>query len=343
MTLRSPAGWLLLAFALAGCATVDSEGGPPRRYENVGSFAESTATRRDWTPHLVRMQLGLFPEAGRLPAGHVLPHDEVEAGLAAATGSGVAVTWIGHATALIRIGEKWVLTDPVFMDTVGAGPIRLARLAPPAPALADLPPIDLIVISHADYDHLDLPSLRRLAVRNPEAIVLVPEGTGRLLAPVGFRTVIEMSWFAKGRWGGIAVEAVPAIHGVRRLPEPPDSSHWAGWILSYRGTRLYFAGDTGFGSVFADIRRRSGPVDFALVPIGAYEPRRLEAPFHVDPEQAAEIARILGARVAIGIHWGTFALSEEPPTEQRARFLAASGGGVATRVPRVGETIVLVP
>jgi L-ascorbate metabolism protein UlaG (beta-lactamase superfamily) len=229
------------------------------------------------------------------------------------------------------------------MNTVGAGPLRLRRLAPPRPSLAGLPPIDLILISHADYDHLDLASLRRLAVRNPKAIVLVPEGNRRLIAPAGFRTVIEMAWYQTGRWDGIAVEAVPAVHGVRRLPEPPDSAHWAGWILEYRGTRLYFAGDTGVGSVFADIRRRSGPVDFALVPIGAYEPRRLEAPFHVDPEQAADIAGIVGARVALGIHWGTFALSEEPPTEQRARFLAASGGGVVTRVPRVGETVVLVP
>jgi len=337
------AGWLLPAFVLAGCATVASEADPTRRYENIGSFAESAATRRDWMPYLIRMHLGLFPDARQLPAGHVLPRAEVEAGLSAAATSTVAFTWIGHATALIRIGERWILTDPVFMGTVGAGPLRLARLAPPAPTLAGLPPIDLILISHADYDHVDLPSLRRLAVRNPETIVLAPEGARALLAAAGFRAVIEMPWYAKGDWDGIAVEAVPAIHGVRRPPGPADSSHWGGWILTYRGTRLYFAGDTGFGSVFGDIRRRSGPVDFALVPIGAYRPRTLEAPFHVDPEEAAEIARILGARVALGIHWGTFALSEEPPTEQRERFLAASGRGLATRVPRVGETIVLVP
>ncbi len=99
---------------------------------------------------------------------------------------------------------------------------------------------------------------------------------------------------------------------------------WAGWILEAGSTRVYFAGDTGFGSVFADIRRRSGPVDVALVPIGAWSPRRFEEPFHVSPAQALEIAGILGAHAAVGIHWGTFPLSEEAPVEQRRRFLTAA-------------------
>lgn len=335
----SRAAWLLVAMLVAGCAT----GPSTMRFENVGTYTVPTASRQDWTRHLVRMQLGLFPEAGRLPRGHVMTDSEARAGLAEAARAGLAVTWIGHATALIRIGGKWVLTDPVFMDTVGAGPLRLARLAPPKPSLAGLPPIDLILISHADYDHLDLPSLRRLAVRNPEAIVMVPEGTRRLVTPAGFRNVVEFAWYQAGVWDGLSIEAVPAVHGVRRPPEPPNVAHWVGWIIGWRGPTLYFAGDTGFGSVFADIRRRSGPVDFALVPIGAYEPRRLEGSFHVDPEEAAEIARMVGARAAIGIHWGTFPLSEEPPTEQRARFLAASGRGLVTLVPRIGETIILVP
>ncbi|MCB1499492.1 MAG: MBL fold metallo-hydrolase [Bauldia sp.] len=345
MRLGRGAGALLAALALAGCAATARHHGSldPPRYHNTGTRTQSVATHGEWTRHLVRMQLGMFPEAGKLPPDHVLSREGTLAGLAKAEQAKVAVTWIGHATALIRMNGTWILTDPAMRETVGAGPLRLARLAPPMPAIEDLPPIDLILISHGDYDHLDVSTLRRLAIRNPDAIVLAPQDNARLLRSTGFRTIVELAWFERRRLDGLTVEAVPAVHGLRRVPEPHDSAHWAGWVIRDGGTALYFAGDTGFGSVFETIRARSGRVDYALVPIGAYAPRRLEAPYHVTPEEAADIARILGARVAVGVHWGTFPLSEEAPVEQRARFLAAAGGGLHTVAPRVGETIVLVP
>jgi L-ascorbate metabolism protein UlaG (beta-lactamase superfamily) len=286
---------------------------------------------------------GLFPEADNLPVGHTLPYAQVLAGLDQATNADLAVTWIGHATALIRIGRQWVLTDPVFMSSIGAGPIRVYRHAPAAPSVDDLPPIDVIVISHADHDHLDIPSLRRLARRNPGATVYVPLGVGGLVRLAGFEDVHEMDWYETLHQGDLAIEAVPAIHGVRRLPYEGDSMLWAGWILRSGDTAVYFAGDTGFGTIFEEIRRRSGSVDLALVPIGAWSPRWFQAPFHVDPDEAAQIARITGAATAIGVHWGTFALSEEAPVEQRRRFLAAGGNGLETRAPRVGETVVVRP
>jgi N-acyl-phosphatidylethanolamine-hydrolysing phospholipase D len=336
--------WCLALLLVAAGAWGGATAEVPRagRFENPAGPPPPDVAPGEWARHLVRMQLGMFPKAGDLPDGHVLTEAAARAGLAEAGRARLAVTWIGHSTVLLRMGGKWIITDPALMPSIGVGPLSLARLAPLRPVLADLPRIDVVLISHGDYDHLDLRSLRRLVVRNPEVIFIVPEGNARLLAPLHARHVVEIGWYERRTWEGLRFEAVPAIHGFRRPPEPKDSAHWAGWIVRDGDHALYFAGDTGFGPVFREVRRRSGPVDFALVPIGAYEPRRLEAPFHVSPEEAAGIADILGARVAIGIHWGTFPLSEEAPTEQRSRFLAASGGGLATLAPRIGETIVLV-
>jgi len=335
-----------LAAALAGCATTgidipQSDHYAGGRFHNIGAFVEPAATREDWRQHNRRLILGLFPDADNFPPGHVLTPEAARAGVARAENAQLAVTWIGHATTLIRLGDQWVLTDPALTEDIGPGPVRVERLVPPRPGIADLPPIDIIVISHADYDHLDVPSLRRLAWRNPDTTVYVPLGTGPLVRLAGFRDVHELDWFQSAQHGDVTVETVPAIHGVRRPPYGLNSMLWAGWILEVDGTRVYFAGDTGFGSVFADIRRRSGPVDVALVPIGAWSPRWFQESFHVSPDQALEIAGILGARTAIGIHWGTFPLSEEAPIEQRRRFLAAAGHGVRAIVPRIGETLIL--
>ncbi|MCB1487066.1 MAG: MBL fold metallo-hydrolase [Bauldia sp.] len=337
-------GALAAAGVPAGCvATGDMPVGSSHhadgRFHNVGTFvAPDDISRDDWRHHTRRMFLGLFEDADDLPPGHVLTPATAREGVARAEKAELAVTWIGHATTLIRIGGKWVLTDPVLMGSVGSGPVRLERLVPPRPSLEELPDIDVILISHADHDHLDLPTLRRLARRNPAVEAFVPAGTAPLMRKAGLTRVHELDWFESGRDGDLSIEAVPAIHGVRRPPYGLNAMSWSGWILSADGNRVYFAGDTGYGSIFEEIRRRTGPVDVALVPIGAWSPRWFQEPFHVDPEQAARIAHIMGAGTAIGIHWGTFPLSEEAPTEQRRRFMAA--GGTA---PRIGETLILRP
>ena len=196
-------------------------------------------------------------------------------------------------------------------------------------------------MSHADLDHLDVPSLRFLATRFPEALLYVPEGTRRLAAASGFRRIVELPWYESTRVGGLRITAVPAIHGVRRPAFATDSMHWGGYVVEGAGRRIYFSGDTGAGDIFADIRRRMGRVDYALVPAGAWAPREFQAPFHVDPEEALGIARTLGARQAIATHWGTLPLSSEPGTEQKARFLAAGTPKTRAVVMRIGETRLL--
>jgi len=339
---------VLLLAALAGCTatvrplpqTTDYHH-VDGRFHNIGASVDVAAEGAKWFGHGIKMQLGLFPRARDLPPDHLLDETEMRAGLRRSAQSSFAITWIGHSTTLVRIADKWVLTDPAMLRSVGFGPFRVNRLVPARPSLDELPRIDVILISHGDHDHLDVRTLRRLARRNPDATVFVPLRNAPILEAAGFHDVRELDWFDRERLGDLEVVAVPANHGVRRPPYQINTFLWGGWILRHRGSALYFAGDTGFGTIFQDIRERVGAVDVAVVPIGAYAPRSLQKDFHTNPEEAAEIARILGAGIAIGMHWGTFPLSEEPPTEQKSRFLAASGHGVSTRVLRVGETLLL--
>lgn len=339
---------VLLLAALAGCSTF---GRPvPQhtdyhyadgRFHNPGTAFDLAAEKAEWFEHAIKIQLGLFRHARELPPDHLLDEEAVRTGLQESARAELAVTWIGHATTLIRIGDKWVLTDPAMLGTVGFGPFRVGRLAPARPSIDELPPIDAILISHADHDHLDLPTLRLLARRNPDTTVFVPLRNGAHVEAAGFRDVRELDWFQRDRFAGVEVIAVPANHGVRRPPYQINSFLWGGWVLKHRDASAYFSGDTGFGPIFEDIRKETGPVDVAIVPIGAYSPREMQKNYHTNPEEAAEIARIMGAPVAIGMHWGTFPLSGEPPTEQKGRFVAASGRGVSARALRVGETLVL--
>ncbi|MVA97171.1 MBL fold metallo-hydrolase [Nitratireductor sp. CAU 1489] len=295
-----------------------------------------------WTEHLMKMALKLFPHKDALPAGHWLASPEAETQFENGRGAALALTWFGHSTFLIRIGGHTVLTDPVLGNHVGPGRLHLHRLPPLRPDPGLIRRLDAIVISHADYDHLDIASLERLAGRFPDARVFVPEGTAFLVRRTGFVHVQEMRWYETAQIDGLSITAVPAIHGVRRPPFAIDSMHWAGFVIGDGLNTVYFAGDTAKDTmIFAGMRERLGPVDVALVPAGAWSPHHFQRPYHVDPDEAAALARTLGARLAIGMHWGTFALSEDPPAEQRRRFLAASTPQTRTTVFRIGETRVL--
>lgn len=313
----------------------------PIVYANVGQAHEPTATAFDWALHLVAMSTRRYPRTEALPPDHVVPAREAGRTFLAARNASVALTWFGHSTVLIRVGGRTILTDPVLFDHIGAGPSRLRRLVPvlPDPALIDR--LDAVVISHADLDHFDIPSLRALAARFPDAQLCVPAGTRRLAAASGFRRIVELPWYESTRVGSVKITAVPAIHGVRRPGAAKDTMHWGGYVVEGAGRRLYFSGDTGAGDVFTDIRRRVGRVDYALVPAGAWAPRDFQKAFHVDPDEAVAIARTLGARQAIATHWGTLPLSPEPGTEQKARFLAAGTRSTRAVVMRIGETRIL--
>ena len=236
------------------------------------------------------------------------------------------LTWVGHATFLVQIGGLNVLTDPHF--TARASPLGFAgpaRLTPPGLALADLPPIDLVLVSHNHYDHLDEGTVRWLADHHPKAVFVVPLGLRGWLQQRRIGNAIELDWWQSHSGHGFRVTAVPAQHFSGRGANDRNLTLWCGFILEADGRKVYFAGDTGYSKDFADIGRRFAPIDLALLPIGAYAPRWFMRPMHVDPEEAVRIHQDIGSRHSVAMHWGTFRLTEEPldePPQALARALA---------------------
>ena len=250
------------------------------------------------------------------------PRDRPDPGALAANRTQPMLTWIGHSTFLIQIGGLNVLTDPHF--TGRASPLNWAgpeRLVAPGLALEDLPPIDVVLISHNHYDHLDEGSVRALARRHPKAVFFVPLGLRRWLQRRRVRNAIELDWWQSHVGHAFKVTAVPAQHFSGRTATDRDLTLWCGFVLEAAGRRVFFAGDTGYSKDFADIGKHFAPIDLALLPIGAYEPRWFMRAMHVNPEEAVQIHRDVGARLSVAMHWGTFRLTEEP-LDEPPRFLA---------------------
>jgi L-ascorbate metabolism protein UlaG (beta-lactamase superfamily) len=235
----------------------------------------------------------------------------------------VAVTWAGHASWVIRTAGLTVLTDPVWSRRILGTP---ARITPVGVAWDALPPVDAVLISHNHYDHLDLPTLRRLPAGTP---MFVPAGLGRWFARKGFRQVVELDWWESVRLKGVSLDFVPAHHWSKRTLTDTCRSLWGGWMLTTDGVtagneddrtgggrrRVYFAGDTGYGHWFRRIGERYPGIDLALMPIGAYDPRWWLSDVHCDPEEAVRATEDLGARRMAPMHWGAFLLSSEPVME----------------------------
>ena len=228
---------------------------------------------------------------------------------------GLRVTMIGHATLLIQAAGCNILTDPVWSDR--ASPFRFAgpkRVIAPGIAFDDLPPIDAVLISHCHYDHLNLTTLRRLHERD-EPVMAVPLGNDIII-----RSAIPDAKLLVGDWHdrlslseAVSTTLTRANHWSNRWLNDVRMALWAGHYLHTPAGSVWFAGDTGYGdgTIFADIRKRLGPPDLALVPIGAYEPRWFMAAQHVAPVEAVRIVQDVGAGRALGIHWGTFPLTDE--------------------------------
>jgi L-ascorbate metabolism protein UlaG (beta-lactamase superfamily) len=238
---------------------------------------------------------------------------------------GPTLTWIGHATLLVQLDGVNVLTDPHFSDR--ASPVQFAgprRLNPPGVAFEDLPPIHAVVISHDHYDHLDRPSVQRLAATHQPRF-LVPLGFKAWFASVGVtRDVDELDWWDSRRVGGLTFTATPLQHWSARTLFDTNRRLWAGWAIAGRHRRLFFAGDTGYYDGFRRIGERLGPFDLALVSIAAYEPSSIMAHTHTTPEDSLRILGDVRARTFVAMHWGTFDLAEEPIDEPPRRLLAAA-------------------
>lgn len=239
-------------------------------------------------------------------------------------GSEDLLTWIGHASFLVRLGGRNVLIDPVMASKVG--PFR--RHSPPGLLPRQLPAIDLLLVTHSHYDHLDTRTLRRLDRTIP---VRVPLGLRGFFRRRGFRDVEELDWWqtttlpADKDDDGLRVTSVPARHWSSRLgPIDINSSLWGGFVVEGGGRCVYHAGDTGWFERFPEIGERFPELDVAMLPIGAYDPPWFMSAQHIDPEEAGRAFLQLGARRLVPMHWGAFQLSDErlgePPERLRAFF-----------------------
>ena len=253
------------------------------------------------------------------------------------------VTWVGHATLLVQMDHVTFLTDPIWSDT--ASPVSFAgprRFVDPGIALADLPPIDFVVVSHDHYDHLDLRTLAALAERDPKTRFLVPLANAELLRDEGITNVEELDWAGTSEHGNVTIHCLPAQHWSRRGMRDERKRLWASWAVTGPERRFYFAGDSGYFDGFARIADALGPFDLAAVPIGAYLPVAMMKKAHLNPEEAVQAALDLRAERALAMHFGTFDLSDEPLEEPPRRFREAAAdtalGEEGAWLLRIGET-----
>lgn len=215
------------------------------------------------------------------------------------------VQWLGHASFFIELDGVRIVIDPIFGRVAGVLP-RLVE-APIGPE--DLPPVDAVLLTHGHRDHYDAPSVVALLERSGgRAVCLVPQG---LTMPRSCSNVVELSWWQAVRVGAVDCSFVPAQHWHARGPLDRNRALWGGWVV--RGSRsIYHAGDTGFFDGFGAIGKVVGPVDLAILPLGAFEPRWFMGEQHMSPEGSVRAWELLGARHFLGMHWGTFDLTDEP-------------------------------
>jgi N-acyl-phosphatidylethanolamine-hydrolysing phospholipase D len=259
-------------------------------------------------------------------------------------------TWVGHSTVLLQFGGLNVLTDPVFSQR--ASPVQWLgprRVMDPAPPLDALPPLDVVLLSHNHYDHLDNPAVKRIAKAHPHTTWIVPLGLGAYLRNCGARDVVELDWWQQTMCNGLRVTATPARHFSGRWLRDRNKSLWCGFAFEINERRSFFAGDTAYHPEFGEIGARCGPFDFAMIPIGAYDPRWFMHVVHVGPEEAVQIYQDLVAPHAgaplpllLGMHWGTFRLTDEPmdepPRRTAARWRALGLEADRLWIARFGET-----
>jgi N-acyl-phosphatidylethanolamine-hydrolysing phospholipase D len=297
-----------------------------------------------------------LPKPAATPTPRVAPDlPLIHANASAGASMTPALTWIGHATMLAQIGGLNLITDPVFSERVSPlsfiGP---KRQVPPGLTLAQLPRIDVVLISHNHYDHLDDASVRALAAQaGGSPLFVVPLGIKAWMAERGIDKVVELDWWQShpvaSKMGTVDVVLTPVQHWSGRGLNDRLATLWGGYAVFAPDQHLYFSGDTGYSKDFSDIRehfaprqREGGGFDIALIAVGAYEPRWFMSSQHVNPAEAVQIHLDLGAKRSVGVHWGTFELTDESlDTPPLALADARVAKGLAEEqffVMAVGET-----
>jgi L-ascorbate metabolism protein UlaG (beta-lactamase superfamily) len=307
----------------------------PKHFDGKRFYNPDAPQARGWLD-VLRWKLTSRPEPSPrfVAVNPVTPPPRIES-------DELRITLVNHSTVLLQQSSSNILTDPIWSQRASpfswAGPRRHRN---PGVRQQHLPPIAIVLLSHNHYDHLDLPALRWLA-RREHSVFIAPLGVARLLRSQHITPVHELDWGEAHTLGETTVHCVPAMHFSARGVFDRNKTLWCGYIIECQNRTVYFAGDTGFGNHFAQIRDRFGPPRLALLPIGAYLPRWFMSPIHMSPDDALEAHRVLGAQTSVAIHHGTFQLSDES-IDSPARQLLASGRPHSFLLLQNGESAVIV-
>ena len=246
--------------------------------------------------------------------------------------------WVGHSTFYLNNGDLDILTDPIFSER--ASPIKFAgpkRLINTPLQISDINNIDIVIISHNHYDHLDIPSLKSIQKKFPNVVFLVPIGDKDLLTKYNLNNIYEFNWWESFTYKDTKFTFTPTQHWSARGIFDRNKSLWGGWFIETESLKLFHAGDTGYSNDFKVIKEKLGIPDFAFIPIGAYDPEWFMGESHVNPEDAVRIMEDLGRPDSFGMHWGTFTLTSEDTIEPIERLK------IITDKKNINNFISLIP
>lgn len=343
-----------IALLLAACASVNPYYDATRTHHRPDGFANSDRTlnlgQSPWYEITWRRMRGDFrplnPPAGGYEQFAAKWSSPVDLALLHSRSDSPRITWLGHAGLLLQLAGRNILIDPQLTDF--AGPFRqlsATRRVPPPLRPEDLPAIDYVLISHNHYDHLDKATILRLMASGQRPRFLVPLGVKAWFDEHGIGLVSEMDWWDERTDGPLRIHFTPAQHWSKRTPFDTNRSLWGGFAVTRDAPapwRFLYTGDTGYSADFRDIRQRLGTVDLLAVPVGAYLPRDFMAPQHTNPDDAVSILLDVEAKQAIGVHWGTFELTQEafdqPPVDVAEALSRQNLGQDRLWMLRHGET-----
>jgi N-acyl-phosphatidylethanolamine-hydrolysing phospholipase D len=256
-----------------------------------------------------------------IPSDHIVPREKVLNNLEKNKNDSY-IAWIGHATFIIKLGSTTIITDPVFSKNTGPLIFGPKRYVEPAIKLDEIPPIDLFLLTHNHYDHLDKSTIRRFPYKKAKAVV--PLGLSKYFKR--FNDVNELDWYEEIQVNkDIKITLLPAVHWSKRSLTDTNKTLWGNFLIEYKDKKILFACDTGVGNIYKELGNKYGPIDLTFINIGAYNfypmmPVKDKSVYHTNPEEALQVAKDLKSTKVIGMHWGTVVLSLEPIMEPPVRF-----------------------